>query len=147
MEARKRPESPECWHHFSVSSWLEVGRAHTTTCKQVWAKNYSRTKRHYLVKITSCMTYNHMCLSQKEPDKRKMIQNGSEKLTLKRNYNPRLLRAPMWRQSISVFSFQPSNVASGSAVMAAVHWFGLFPSIYDIRYISWLLLWNFWLLF
>jgi len=40
--------------------------------------NYSRTKRHFLVKITSWMIYNHISLSQKERDKRKMIQNGSD---------------------------------------------------------------------
>ena len=37
------------------------------------------------------MTYNHNSLSQKEPDKRKMIQMA-QKLTLKRNYNPRRSR-------------------------------------------------------
>ena len=31
-----------------------------------------------VVKITSSMTYNHISLSQKEADKRKMIQNGSD---------------------------------------------------------------------
>ena len=30
------------------------------------------------------MTYNHISLSQKEPDKRKMIQNGSEINTQKK---------------------------------------------------------------
>jgi len=65
-----------CWRHFSVSGWPEVCRAHT--CKQVRAKNYSRTKRHYLVKITSLMIYNQISLSQKETNKRKMIQNGSD---------------------------------------------------------------------
>ena len=77
-EARQIPETPECWRLFSTSSWPEVCRARTKSCKQVWTMNYCRTKRHYLVKITSCMTYNHISLSQKEPDKRKMIQNGSE---------------------------------------------------------------------
>ena len=42
------------------------------------AKNYSRTKRHYLVKITSLMIYNDINLSQKKLYERKMIQNGSE---------------------------------------------------------------------
>jgi len=44
----------------------------------VWVKNYSRFKQHYLVIITSWMTYNHISLSEKEPDKRKMVQNGTE---------------------------------------------------------------------
>ena len=92
-------------------------------------KNYSRTKRHYLA---SWMIYNHINLSQKEPYKRKIIKSGSN---------------PMWRQSISVFSFPPSNLASDAAIMAALQYFGLFPYIYDMRYISWLLLWKFWLLF
>jgi len=53
-------------------------KLHTKACKQVWAKNYSRIKQHYPVTITSWMIYNHINLSQKEPDKKKMIQNGSE---------------------------------------------------------------------
>jgi len=72
-----RQEATECWRHFSVSGWCEFCRALTKTCEPVWANNYSRTKRHYLVKITSWTTNNHMSLSQKEPDKR-----------LRRNYNP-----------------------------------------------------------
>ena len=48
FESRQWPDAPECWHHFSVFSWPEV---HTIACKQVWAKNYSRTKLHYLVNI------------------------------------------------------------------------------------------------
>jgi len=76
FEARQRPKAPEYWRHFSVSGWPEVYRARTKACKQVWAKNYSRTKWHYLVKITSWMTYNH--ISQKDPYKRKIYQNGSE---------------------------------------------------------------------
>ena len=71
----------------------------------------------------------------------------AQKLTLKRNYNLHRSRAPMWCQSISGFSSPPLNLASGAAVMAALQWFGLLPYTYDIRYISWLLLWNFWLYF
>ena len=77
FETRQRPEAPECWRHFSVSGWPEICRARTKACKQVWTKNYSRTKWDYLVKIASWMTYNDISLSQKEPCKRKMIQNGS----------------------------------------------------------------------
>ena len=66
---RRHFEAPECWRLFSVSGWPEVCRASTKACKQVWAKNYSRTERHYLVKITSWMIYNQINLSQKEPYK------------------------------------------------------------------------------
>ena len=114
FEARQWQEAPECWRHFSVSGWPQVCRAHTTACKQVWAKNYSRTKQLYLVKIASWMIYNHINLSQKVPDKRKMIQKA-QILTLKRNYNP--------RHSISVCSFTSSNLVSGAAVMAALQLF------------------------
>jgi len=75
FKVRQRPDVPECWRHLGVSGWPEVC---TKACNQVWAKNYSRTKPHYLVKMTSWMIYNHMMLSQKEPDKRKMIQNDSD---------------------------------------------------------------------
>jgi len=57
FEARQRLEAPEFWHHLNTAVWLEVWRAHTKACKQVWAKNFSRTKQNYLVKIMSWMTY------------------------------------------------------------------------------------------
>ena len=107
FEARQRPEAPECWRHFSVSGWPEVCRAHTKACKQVWAKNYSRTKWHYLVKITSWMTYNHISLSQKEPGKRKMFKMV-QKLKLKRNHNPHQSRE--CRCDVRAFNFSPSRL-------------------------------------
>jgi len=72
-------------------------------------------------------------------------EDDAQKLSLKRNYNTRQFRER--NVTSEHFSFPPSNLASGAAVMAALQWFGLFPYNYDIRYISWLLLWNFWLLF
>ena len=65
FEARQRPEAPEYWRHFSVSGWHEVCRAHTKTCKQQWAKNYSRTIRHYLNKN---YVMNDVQLYQFEPE-------------------------------------------------------------------------------
>jgi len=106
FQARQIPEAPECWHHFSISGWPEVYRVRTKAYKQVWAKNYSRTKWHYLVKCTSWMTYNHMSFRQKEADKR--------------NYYSRetIIRISLESSdmSISVFSFPPSNLASGTAI-------------------------------
>ena len=76
----------------------------------MWAKNYSRTKWDYTVKITSWMIYNHINLNQKELYKRKMIQNGSdinaqEKLSQSRK---------CLCHSISVFTIPPSNLASSN---------------------------------
>jgi len=146
FEARQRQEVPECWRHFSISSWPEVCRAHTIACKQVSAKNYSRTKWHYLVKITSWMTYNHINLSQKEPDKRKMNQNGSE-ISL--------------RETIICVSLESTNVMSEhfSFLLPALESHircshnGGPPVIWIISLYLWyqvyfvILLWNFWLLY
>jgi len=60
FEARQRPEAPECWRHFSVSEWPEGCIACIKAFLKVWAKNYSRTERQYLVNITSWMIYNHI---------------------------------------------------------------------------------------
>ena len=78
FEARQRPDARECWRHLNASDSPEVCGARTKACKQMWAKNYSRSWGNYLVKITSWMTYNLTSLSQKEPYKRTIIQNGLE---------------------------------------------------------------------
>ena len=108
FEARQRPEAPECWRHFSVSGWPEVCRARTKACKQVWENNYSRPKQHYLVNITSWMTYNHISLSQNEPYKRKMIKNGSEINAQEKLYNPRKSRER--RCDVRAFLFASSRL-------------------------------------
>jgi len=82
FEARHRPEAAECWRHLSVSGWPEVCRAHTIACKQVWAKNYSRTKQHYLVKITTISVWARKNLTRGRWFKMAQI------LMPKRNYNP-----------------------------------------------------------
>jgi len=81
------------------------------------------------------MTYSYISLSQKGPDKRKMIQMA-QKITLKTNYIPRQSRERICDvRSFQLFFFPPSNLASGAAVMAALQRFEFFPYIYDIRYI------------
>ena len=55
-------------------------------------------------------------------------------VTLKRKYNPR--QSGERPCDVRAFQFSPpSNLASGAAVMVALQQFGLFPYIYDIRYI------------
>jgi len=107
FECRQRPTAPECWCHLNTAVWLEVCRARTEACKQVWAKNYSSITCIHLGKITSLMTYNHISLSWKEPQKRKMIQNG-EILTLKSNYNPCQYREGSY--DVRAFEFSPSHL-------------------------------------
>jgi len=113
FQAKQRPEAPECWLQLSVSGWPEVCRARTKPCKQVSANNYSRTKRHYLVKLrhdwyTTISVWARMIVT------RGRLLKMAQILTLKRNYNPRHSRER------PVFSFTPSNLASGAAVIAAV---------------------------
>ena len=155
FDARQRPEAPECLRHSNPAIWPEICRAHTKACKQMLAKNSSREKRNNLVKITPWMTFSHISLSDKNHYKMKInpIVSKKEESSKKARWEPGTLTGvhvnsvyswPRWRQSTWLFSFPPLNLASGAAViMAALQQFGLFPYIYDNKYISWLLLWNF----
>jgi len=65
FEARQRPEAPECWCHLNPAIWLEVCITDLKACKQVLAKNNSRTKRSNLAKFTLWLTFSYISLSQK----------------------------------------------------------------------------------
>jgi len=73
FEARQKPETPEYWHHLNPAVWPEVYRASTKACKQVLARNNSKTKDHNLVKITLSITYYHISLNLKNHYTVKMI--------------------------------------------------------------------------
>ena len=131
FEANHRPEAPESWHQLNQTIWPEVCITHLKACKQVLAKNNSRTKRSNLTKFTSWLTFSHISLSQKNHYKMKMIPIVSKKVELSKNvrgepgtltgvYVNSVYSWPRWRQSIWLFSFPPSNLASGAAVMGAL---------------------------
>ena len=65
------------------------------------------------------MMYNHISLSQKEPDKRKMNQNGSKINAQETIIHVNLESARVTSEHFS-FSFPSSNLASGAAVMATL---------------------------
>jgi len=140
FEARQRPEAPGCWRHFSVSRWPEVCRARTEACKQVWAKNQEPELNGIILLKLHHEWYTIISVWAGRNLTRGRWFKMAQKLTLKRNYNPHQSRYIPCDVKAFDFSFPPSNLASGAAVMAAVQWFGLFPYTYDIRYISWLLL-------
>ena len=101
FEARQRPETPESRHHLNAAVWPEVCRYRTKTCK-LWR---IIPEHNYLVKITSWMTYNHISLSRKEPDKRKMIKNGSDI-----NHSPRQSRERSCDVRALEFSTSPLQI-------------------------------------
>jgi len=51
FEADHRPEVPESWHQLNQTIWPEVCITHLKACKQVLAKNNSRTKPSNLVNL------------------------------------------------------------------------------------------------
>jgi len=131
FEARHRPEAPECSRHLNQAISPEVCITHLKACKQAWPKNNSRTKCSNLAKFTSWLTFSHIILSQKKHYKMKMISIVSKKA----ESSKKMCREPgtltgvcvnsvywwtMWHQSIWLFSFPASNLASGAAVMAAL---------------------------
>ena len=79
FEARQRLGAPECWDHLNPAVWPEICRARTKACKQVLARNNSRTKCNNLVTIRPWMAYNHISLSQKNHYKMKIIPIVSKK--------------------------------------------------------------------
>ena len=126
FKARHIPEAPKCCHHLNQAIWQEICITHLKACKQVLAKNNSRTKHSNLTKLTSWLAFSHISLSQK--DHYKMIPIVLKKVeSLKKEWRESgtltgvyVKSWPRWRQSILHFSFQPSNLASGATVMAAL---------------------------
>jgi len=116
---RRHFEAPEWWCHVIRAISPEVCITHLRACKQGLAKNNSRIKRNNLAK------FSHISFSQKNLYKMKMILNVSKKArgelgTLTGVYVNSVYSWPRWRQSIRLFSFPPSNLTSGTAVMAAL---------------------------
>jgi len=104
-EARQKPEAPECWHHLTISSSPEICRASTKACKQVRAKSYSRTKRHYLVKI-KWWIYTTISVWAKRTLTRGRWIKIAQKFMLQKNYNPRQSREHPC--DVRAFQFSPS---------------------------------------
>jgi len=112
FEARHRPEAPECWCHLKQAIWPEVYTTDLTACKQVLAKNNSRTKRSNLAKFPEF---------QKNHYKMKMISTVSNKAgwSKKVRGEPEALTGvyvnsvyqitPGW-DDIRVFDFFPSRL-------------------------------------
>jgi len=129
FEARHKPDAPECWRHLNQALWPKVCITHLKACKQALVKKNSRTKCSNLAKFTSRLTFSHISLIQKDHYKMKMIPIISKKAesSKKARGEPGTLTSvhvnsvyswPRWRQSTWLFSFPPSNLASGAAVMA-----------------------------
>jgi len=71
FEARQRPEAPEWWPKVCIT--------HLRACKQVLAKNNSRTKPSNIAKFTPWLIFSQISLSQKNHYKMKIIPIVSPK--------------------------------------------------------------------
>ena len=119
FEDRHRPKAPECWRYLNQALRPEVCITHFKTCKQVLAKNNSRTKRINLAIFTLRLTFSHISWSQKEHYKMKMIVSKNAESSKKARGEPGTLTGAsvnsvyQWTigsGDVRVFDFSPSRL-------------------------------------